>query len=269
MKKDDSTGIIYRQWDCVCGKAVFLLVHGLGAHSGRWDNFADFFLERGFSSYALELKGFGQTENLKGHIDSFKVYLRDIESLFNIIKKENPGKKIFLLGESVGALISFLFVISTPEAACGLVCISPAIESNLKFPFLDYLRIFSALFYNPKKQFSLLFDAQMCTRDREYQNKMECDEREHRLASARFLLEVLLAQMKIRLLYKRLGVPVLFLMSGNDMLVKSKASIRVFNSLKAQDKTLCEYPDMYHSLSIDLGKETVFGDIFNWVTKRI
>ena len=86
-------------------------MHGLGGYSERWKALAEFFYKRNISSYALELKGFGETSDLKGHIDSFDIYLNDIKSLQRIVAKENPEKKIFLLGESLGGLLSFLLVI--------------------------------------------------------------------------------------------------------------------------------------------------------------
>lgn len=61
----------------------------------------------------------------------------------------------------------------------------------------------------------------------------------------------------------------LFLVAGDDKMVDSRASMEIFKRLKVKDKTLVEYPGMYHSLSIELGKEKVFEDLLKWVEKRI
>ena len=45
--------IQYRQWGLSDPKCVFLLVHGLGAHAGRWEAFGDFFIKKNISSYAI------------------------------------------------------------------------------------------------------------------------------------------------------------------------------------------------------------------------
>jgi alpha-beta hydrolase superfamily lysophospholipase len=47
--------LLYKRWGPDNAKAVFLLVYGLGAHSGRWEDLANFFSERGYVSYAIEL----------------------------------------------------------------------------------------------------------------------------------------------------------------------------------------------------------------------
>ena len=61
IRTDEETGIMYREWDGREAKTAFLLVHGLGAHSARWESMALYMARQGLSSYALELKGFGET----------------------------------------------------------------------------------------------------------------------------------------------------------------------------------------------------------------
>jgi alpha-beta hydrolase superfamily lysophospholipase len=56
MPKESSGEIIYKRWVAPSPRAVFLLVHGLGAHAGRWETAAEDFLKNGISSYAVELK---------------------------------------------------------------------------------------------------------------------------------------------------------------------------------------------------------------------
>ncbi|MDD2703199.1 MAG: alpha/beta hydrolase, partial [Candidatus Omnitrophica bacterium] len=92
LHTDEASGVMYREWAVPVPRAVLLLVHGLGAHSGRWEAWGDFFLSRNIASFAVELKGFGETREEPGHIDSFSVYLRDIRSLCGVIGREFPGK---------------------------------------------------------------------------------------------------------------------------------------------------------------------------------
>jgi len=270
MKTDERTGIIYRQWQASSPRAVMLLVHGLGAHSERWKFLSEFFLQNGISSYAIELKGFGETTDLKGHIDSFNTYFKDILSLYGIIKKENPGKKVFMLGESMGALIAFLMAADNPDLFDGLICISPAFKNNLKFTPLDYVKIFTAAAYDPKKQFILPFDAAMCTQDTDYQRAMDADPREHRLATPKLLVIMAIAMMRAKMSKDKVNVPVLFLLAADDdSLVVSAAAKKVFNGLRTQDKKLIQYPDMRHALSVEKDRVRVFEEILKWLQKKV
>ncbi|MBL7158450.1 MAG: alpha/beta fold hydrolase [Candidatus Omnitrophica bacterium] len=269
MKKDAKSGILYREWTASDPEAVFLLVHGLGGHSERWKSLADFFLKKNISSYAIELRGFGETKELRGHVDSFKIYSNDILALRGIIEIENKDKKIFLIGESMGALLAFLLVPGEEDLFSGLICISPAFASRLNSSTLYYVKIFLSLFYNPKKQFTIPFTSEMCTRDPDCRKKMDDDKREHRLASSKLIFEIAKAQIKSAFLRKKIDIPLLFLLAGKDMLVNSEASRRLFKTIRAQDKTLLEYPGMYHALSVDAERAKVFQDMSGWVRNRI
>lgn len=262
------SGILYRAWKAKTPRAVFLLIHGLGAQSARWEYLAEFFLQHNISSYALELKGFGETPGTKGDIDSFDIYFNDLRELQNIIKKENPNLKIVLLGESIGALLAFLMAGLKPMLFDALICISPAFKNRLKFTVAQRLDIFSSLLYNPKKQFSLPLRLNMCTQDINCCTRFDADPREHHLATSRLLFNTLIAQLQTRFHKNKIGIPLLFLISANDKVTGSSMSIKIFNCLKTQNKKLILYPDMCHALSIEINREKVFHDILQWTDEE-
>ncbi|MBN1793992.1 MAG: alpha/beta fold hydrolase [Candidatus Omnitrophica bacterium] len=269
MDENQNGGVQYKRWDALSPKACLLVVHGLGGHTGRWDLFANFFLKHAVTTYAVALRGFGETGGLKGHVGSFSVYCDDIYRLRSIIHAEYPDKKIFLLGESLGGLLAFLAVAEKGDFFDGLLTLSPAFKSRLRFSFLRHLDIFLSLLYNPRKQFTMPFDAQMCTRDTAVQEMMNSDASEHRQATARMLFNIVTAQFLSSSLACTVTLPVLFLIAGRDMLIDPGASTHIFEKIASKDKTIIHYPEMYHALSIDLGREKVFGDILEWIGERI
>ncbi len=250
-------------------QAVLVLVHGLGAHSQRWDFLSDYFKSKDFSIYSLDLKGFGKSEGTRGHIDSFKTYYKDIAELAIKAKKENPGKKIFLIGESMGGLISFNIGGIYPELFSGIILISPAFKNGMKFKITDYIKLVLYLITNPKKTIELPFTSRMCTRDESYADIMDKNPLELRIASAKLLVNILIEQIKSKSYAKKISTPLLFLLSGKDLLVDEKENKKFFNTLQIKDKKIIEYADMLHALSIDLGREKVFEDIYNWLKERI
>lgn len=265
LRQDKKSGILYRKWSALDIKANMILVHGLGAHSGRWDFLPDFFLPYQIGAYAIELPGFGETTTPRGHIHSFQNYYDDILRLLDIVQHDFPEKPVFIVGESMGALIAFNMILRYPSLLTGLVCLSPAFKSKMKMSILTYLRIFSALFYNPKKLFRMPFNGDMCTRDEERRQTIKDDASEHRLASAKLLWNIAESQWLSVHFRARLNTPTLFCLSGDDLLVDIKKSKRVFDLLPIEDKKLIKYPQMYHALSVDLGKEKVFEDMRIWM----
>lgn len=262
--------MITRRWTCPSPDAVFLLVHGLGAYSGRWERFAAYFLEHSISSYAIDLRGFGQTQDVRGHVDSFRTYFKDIQALGEVIKRESPGKPIFLVGESMGGLISFLLAQRHLGVFAGLVCLSPAFRSRLKFGCKELARIFILWLIDAKRPVEVPFTYAMCTRDSECIKQMEHDPHEHRYATPRLLLHIVFAGLRARFCPGSLEIPVLFQVAGiHDAFVDSATVKKVYALLRARDKELIEYPEMFHALSVEQGREKVFGDILRWVRARI
>ncbi len=268
------TTILYRRWDAspspASPKAVFLLVHGLGAHPARWNFLAGHFAGRGFASYALELRGFGRTpERPRGHIDSFRIWDRDILELREIIGKDFPGRKVFALGESLGGLLAFNLACLHPGKFDGQVLIAPAFKNGMKFPLGAYVKLVLFLLFNPTLMVDVPFTSEMVTRDPEYLQVMNANPDEIREASLKCLFNFLPEQARSWRIAQKLVTPTLFLIPGIDHLVDEKANRKMFKRLSLADKTLLDYPDMLHALSIDLGREKVFRDVLDWTEKRV
>ena len=267
--EDNVSSVMYRDWKAVQPEAVLLLIHGLGMHSMRWEFLSEFFLKHNVSSYAIELRGYGEAIASKEQPATFKTYFEDILHLYDIIKEENGSKKIFLVGESMGAIISFLVATTNPGLFEGLICISPALKSAFKFTLFDYLKTFSPLLYNPEKLITLPFDYTACTCDADYLKVIEKEHCEAIRATSRLLFDVAIGQLRCQSLKNKLNTPVLFLIPGRDTIMVPEASKAFFNGLKLKDKTLAEYPDMYHAISIGMGREEAFRDILGWLKNRI
>ena len=269
MPNNVNETVDYKKWGPSQPKAVFLLVHGLGAHAVRWEAAGDFFANKGIRSYAVELKNLNQPENVLHRSENFRSYYSKIIALHDLIVKENPSKKIFLVGESLGGLVSFFLTAASPGLFAGLICISPAFVNRYKLPFPDTIRVLAGLLYDPYGQFKLPFDPSMCTHDADYREEIEQDRLEYRSISLRLIPDILLSQARAKSLKNKITEPVLFLLAGEDKLVDPQVSRSIFNSLKVKDKTLIEFPGMYHSLSIETGRETVFEEILKWAENRI
>ncbi len=267
------TDVLYRRWEArprtAPAKAAFLLVHGLGAQSARWGFLADSLADAGYASYALELRGFGLTpERPRGHVASLRVWERDVLTLREKIAAENPGGKIFLLGESVGGLVAFNAVCRHPSAFDGLVLISPDFKNGLKFPASAYLTMAGLILFRPKKTIPIPFTSAMCTRDAAHRESLDADPGELRIGSLACLMSIMREQSAAKKLASTVGLPVLFLISGTDLLVDERAGRKLFAKLPVADKALLEYPEMLHALSIDLGRDKVFRNILDWVGPR-
>jgi len=249
----------YKTWAHPSPRSVALLVHGLGANNSWWEEFAQFLLNNNISSYAIDLRSY----------HSFNEFFSAMNELRAIIKKDNPGKKIFAVGESMGALIILSMALEDKTVFDGIACVSPAFDSKAPLKPLDYLKIFLPLLYNNKKQYHLPVTSDMCTRDPAYLKMIESTYDKDVLSTAQVLFDIFITQISMRMSRMRFDVPLIFLVAGDDKLVYPDATRKVFDRIEAKDKSMIGYPEMYHSLSIDLGREKVFKDILDWIARRI
>ena len=249
----------YKTWAHPSPRCVAFLVHGLGSNSTWWEASAQFFLKNNISSCAIDLR----------HHNSFKEFSLAIKELLAIIRKDNPGCKIFAVGESMGALIILSMALNDSALFDGLICVSPAFDSKAPLKLPDYFKIFSPIFYEPNKRHKLPVRSDMCTRDPVHLKMIEATYDNDVMQTSKVLFDIFITQIYMRIFTIKLESPLLFLIAGDDKLVYIKASKKVFEKIKAKDKSIIEYPGMYHSLSIDLGREKVFQDILNWITVRI
>ena len=265
--------VLFRKWappSPEAPRAVFLLVHGLGAHSARWEFLAGALAEAGFASYAIELRGFGRTpDRPRGHVDSFRLWDDDILALGDVVGKEHPGARVFLLGESLGGLVAFNLAALHPEPFAGLVLLAPAFKNAMKFPASAYAKLALLLLVRPKLMIDVPFTSEMVTSDPAYLAVMNASPDEVRQASLKLLGGCLPEQSRAMRKGPGLGVPVLVLLAGRDLLVDTRAARKAFDRVALTDKTLVEYPGMLHGLSIEAGRDRVFRDIIHWAGARL
>jgi acylglycerol lipase len=114
--------IYYQSWQPEKkAKAVLLIAHGFAEHSGRYLNVVSHFVPKGYAVYALDHRGHGRSDGERVKVDDFNDYIKDLKKFFNIVRKENPKEKIFLIGHSMGSVIALLYAIEYQQELAGLV----------------------------------------------------------------------------------------------------------------------------------------------------
>jgi len=104
-------------------KAILLVVHGLAEHSGRYANLVNYFLPKGYAIWALDHRGHGKSEGLRGYVERFSDYLDDLKTFFDVVRSEHGDTKIFLVGHSMGAIIAtaYTVAVSHQQELAGLI----------------------------------------------------------------------------------------------------------------------------------------------------
>ncbi|MFX0100510.1 MAG: alpha/beta hydrolase [Candidatus Hodarchaeota archaeon] len=105
-------------------KATIQLVHGYAEHSGRYGNVVQKLVPEGYAIFADDLYGHGKSNGKRVYIEKFDDFVEDERIFMELINEKYPdfsGKPRFLLGHSMGSLISFHYRIKYPDHFKGVV----------------------------------------------------------------------------------------------------------------------------------------------------
>ena len=269
--KARGTSRLYRQSWLPDGehRAAILLVHGLGEHSGRYENFARHCTGHGFAVHALDHYGHGKSEGLSGHVERFSVYLDGVRELLARVKEEQPGMPLVLLGHSMGGLIAASFLREAQAEFKACVLSGPALKSDAAPPaiVLWINRLISAL--APTVPMTAL-DPAGVSRDPEVVRAYVSDPLVHHGKVTARLIAEMMAAMKEALAHASEVTLPLLIMHGEDDVLTSPAGSREFHAHAASDdKTLRIYPGLYHEIFNEPEKDVVLAELTDWLETHV
>ena len=249
-------------------KAVIVLAHGIGEHSGRYAHVADYMARNDFALWACDHRGHGRSGGKRGHVEIFDDYIADIGHLVRITKDRCPSNKTFLMGHSLGGLIASYYAEKHPSELAGLVVSAPALAEKMKVSPVKVViaKMLSGIV--PAFSTDTGLDPNLLSHDREVVRKYVEDPMVHKVATARFFTEYRRAQDETMRDANKLTLPCLVLQGGADGIVDRDATSRFFKRIGSADKTLKVYEAFYHEVLNEPGKESVLGDIGTWLSAR-
>ena len=264
------TRIFYQSWmPPRKAKAVLVIAHGIGEHSGRYAHVADYFTKRNLAVWACDHRGHGKSDGKRGHVDNFDDYLADLGQMIRIAKDHSPGVKTFLLGHSLGGLIATFYAEKHPSDLDGLIASGPALREKMKIsPVTAFMgRTFSRIM--PTFTTGTGLDPNLLSHDKEVVKKYVEDPLVHKVATARWFTEYRRAQEETMRLADEFTLSCLIIQGGADGIIDPTVATELYKRIKGSDKTLKVYDGFYHESLNEIGKESVLADIDTWLSARI
>ena len=250
-------------------KAVLLVAHGLAEHSGRYKNLVNYFVPKGYAVYALDHRGHGKSDGLRCYVDRFSDYLVDLKTFFDIVRKENKGAKIFLVGHSMGATIATGYAIEHQKELSGLI-LSGAIlvaGSSVSPVLLAMAGVVSVL--APKMGVNIIY-ASAISRDKAVVDAYVNDPLVYRgKLPARMGAELARMWKTLPQHMPEIKLPVLIMNGTADHLADPGGSELLYERAGSKDKTLKLYDGFYHEIFNEPEHKQVMADVEVWLTKHI
>jgi alpha-beta hydrolase superfamily lysophospholipase len=260
----DGTRLAFRAWPKAGGAITFAVAHGLGEHSGRYRDFAASMAQRGMGTYALDLRGHGQSQGQRGHVDSWSQWTDDISAFVREVESQVEGE-VVPLGHSFGgaAMLSTVIAGKLPNTKRFIVS-SPALRVKVVLPRWKVTLGQMASRIMPRLAMSNEVDAGTLSRIPEVVDAYRADPLVHSKISSRLFVEWRRATQDALVHAAEIKQPFLILAGTNDQLIDPAGS----EELHKRAPTTTELhllPGRYHEPFNDVGREEVFDIIENWL----
>jgi len=251
-----------RSWGIASeSSAAFLLVHGLGGHSGWFEAFARRLKIKHIFGLALDLRGFGKRKNEIGV--SVNNWIEDLEIASKYLHSLMGNKPVFLLGNSMGALIALKACQRVKPS--GLALLSPAFAGHPKiFPLSYQINELVKAVIMPSSQVILPYGTELITKEEQLKIWLDNDEDRRRAVPSKVLLDLFFLTQSLRLKKINLDCPLFLVTAGMDGIVDNKTSEVVFRQINSSNKKKTNLPNAMHDLTLDLAVEQVANLLIDW-----
>jgi len=249
-------------------RAILINVHGLGDHSGLYPALVEHFTARGIAVYAPDVRGNGRSPGQRAYVERWEEYREDLERFVALVRREEPGRPIFLLGNSLGGLIVLDYALHRPEGIQGVIAASPPLgQLGVPAPLLALGRVLSRVW--PRFSVRTGMDLSGLARDPAVVETVLADPLFHRMGTARLSTEVAAAIARVQAGAPRFPLPLLVLHGSADRMVPPDGSRAFVARVGHPDRELREYAGAYHVLFADLDRERVLTDVEQWIAARL
>lgn len=247
--------------------AGIILIHGLGEHIHRYENWAEKFRGKGIVFTGMDLPGHGKSDGSRGNIKSYSQTDEMIEILLDTTRNTYPGIPLFLYGHSLGGGIVLDYLIRKNPGIKGAIVTSPWLKLSFEPPRTKIVlaSIMKHVLPGLAQPSGLVIED--LSHDIDVVKKYSEDPMVHDKISVSLFHSAMSAAATTLENAASLDLPVLLMHGGNDRICSVEGS-RQFASLTSRAE-LKIWDDGYHELHNEPFRDEVFSYIIRWINNRI
>ena len=250
--------------------AVLLGLHGFNDHSGAFSELGPRLAALGFAVYAYDQRGFGTSEP-RGIWANTPTLVQDFLEVTKLIKSRHSSISLNALGESMGGAVLLAALDKTHSERVGhidgIILSAPAIGGSATKPKWQ-MKLLSFLAHTVPMIRLQANGLNLKPSDNTEMLRALGDDPKFIRKTRVDAIYGLLGLMDIALdAAKNQTKPILVLYGANDELVLQKPTCEMIRKLPEKHWRLAFYPNGYHLLFRDLGRDLVINDIASWLRK--
>lgn len=270
VKTTDGLALYTASWLPETVKAVIVLVHGYGEHSGRYAHVVNALTQQNYAVYTIDHRGHGKSEGLGGYVKSIDQVVDDLKIYVDQIQARHSDQKLFMLGHSMGALISLTYALRYQAQLDGLLISGVPLAAEEGAPaWLAQVAKFLNM-VAPTLPLAETIPLDALSRDATIVQAYEADPLNYhgkmRVGTA---LSIVNGAKKAISQLSTLKLPTLILHGAEDKICPPSGSDIVYAQAASSDKQLIKYDGLRHEIMNEPERDTVLQDIMTWLDKHI
>lgn len=269
LRTPDGEALALREWPLAVGttpRAVVVLVHGLGEHSGRYRDVAARLNRRRFAVRAADHHGHGTSSGARGGLPHSQRLLDDLALVIDDTRSAFPAAPLVLLGHSLGGLVAASAVARGLRPVDALVLSSPALDAGLSR--FQKLLVATLSRLAPGLRVGNGLDADFLSHDPAVAKAYRADPLCHDRIGARLARFLADEGARVQAAAPGWQVPTLLIYAGDDRLVNPAGSRAFATAAPASVVSSVEFPPLYHEIFNEREAEPVFDALEAWLDAR-
>jgi alpha-beta hydrolase superfamily lysophospholipase len=259
---DQGPSLFRRSWVAPDPCRVFVLVHGFGEHSGRYEHVGAWFAARGCAVHAFDLRGHGRSQGVRCHLHHFTELVDDLERILARTRGEHPGAPHFVVGHSMGGLVAVTYACQRRPALAGMALSGAALSiaegvSALRARAIRLLRRVA-----PRYLVESGLDPDGLSTDPDVVRAYREDPLVESRMTASMAVEFFDASRHGRACGQHIALPALVLHGADDPICSPRASEAFARTVPHAQLRI--YPHMRHEIFNEPGYESVLRDVLAW-----
>ncbi len=252
-----------RAWIPEAPRATVVLVHGFAEHCGRYEHFGSWLAARGLAVHAYDHQGHGLSSGIRCHARRFSDLLDDAEVCIQRARAAHPGLPLFVIGHSMGGLITASLACERRPAVAGFVTSGAALVSPTPLSRSRRWLLWVARRVAPRLSFASGLDPNGLSCDPAVVRAYLDDPLVERRITASLAAELFSAMRRTAGRGSAVGPPLLALHGADDPICAALGS-EVFAAAAPSGRYL-GFPGMRHEIFNEPGREAVFEVILGWL----
>lgn len=266
----DNLKLHKNEWLVKNPKALILLVHGLGEHSGRYEynQLAKSFNKAGISVTSFDQRGGGKSDGLVAYIDRFTQLTEDLAMIAEAEKSADVP--FILLSHSLGGLIATRYLIDYTDHPFDMAIFSaPAVKADDSMaPLLRKIAPVISKFFPKLPAAKLAQD--MISKDPAVRDRYQADPLIYKgKIRARKGYEVMKSMEYVMDRFGVINLPVLVLHGADDKITDPIGSQMLYDGASSSDKTLKYFVGLYHEIFNEPERAEVIDYTIDWIGERL